>query len=179
MAGCFLTCERQYDIMQSFSNFEELKCNGKISYPIQSIGLAADVPAMRAELRVQPQAVPEVTYQTCVVYRADPRGWSAPVYNASSFAEANDLLTYLKLDDWNKGCHIDLPEPTGDWGIFRQIGNQEYQIAMYTRKWSTIRITCEISLRNSENEQLTVRCVSGKMQSMVYRVNQGKAVLEQ
>jgi len=111
-----------------------------------------------------------------VVYRPDPRGWREPVYSASSQAEAEKLLAYIQQDPWNAACHVDKPDPTGEWTILRQVRPSEIAVGCYAAKSSALRVACDMSRKVTDS--FLVKELSGVDPHAAYRISDGRVVSE-
>ncbi len=110
----------------------------------------------------------------CVVYRPSGAGWDSTVYKASSTKEAEDLLAFLKADEWNIACFIGPPEIAGLWSVIEEREGREHILATYPFRNGTLSVGCGMSakmpertltVRNREDDRSEVfRIVSGHVQ---------------
>jgi hypothetical protein len=82
-----------------------------------------------------------------VVYRPDPAGWNANIYDAASRHEAEELLDFLKQDAWNEGCFVGAPEPEGYWSAMRSDGGGQHVLCTYPHRNAALSFACNESSR--------------------------------
>ncbi len=82
-----------------------------------------------------------------VVFRPDPAGWNAAVYNATSHHEAEELMKFLNQDKANDSCFIGPPEPEGCWSAIQKDNGQEHVLCTYPTRSTAISVACDISSR--------------------------------
>jgi hypothetical protein len=116
------------------------------------------------------------TLPNCVVYRPDSRGWSDTVYRSFSYAEAKDFLSYLKKDAWNDHCYIGEPSPLGEWSIIVIDVDRERVIGAYAEKDLALKVACEMSIRQSIKQPISVKDLSGVHPSDVYKISSGRVL---
>src|SRR5882724_6841083 len=104
-----------------------------------------------------------------VVFRPNPSGWNAAVYNASSRSEAEELLKFLKQDRSNGDCFIGPPEPQGLWSAVQEDEGQGRVLCTYPVPSAAISFACDISSRtpsgrlivkDNSNANATIPCVT-------------------
>lgn len=82
-----------------------------------------------------------------VVFRPDPAGWNAVIYNASSRHEAQNLLDFLNKDAFNSCCFIGPPEPEGLWSAIRTVKGREEVLCTYPTRSGALSVACRLSSR--------------------------------
>lgn len=108
----------------------------------------------------------------CVVYRPNACGWRDAIYKASSRAEADRLMAYLRQDPWNASCYIGEPDTPGTWVAEQDDG----QVLRGTGAdlGSAIEFACIGSSRYA-SKTYRVRETSGASDD-VYTIQEGRIV---
>lgn len=109
-----------------------------------------------------------------VVCRPNDSGWYDAVYRASSHAEAEELLSYLRSKDrWNERCFIGKLERRGEWRIVAREGTGERVVGAYPEVDSALRLACTLS-DDSPDAVLFVKDAHQTPPSKKFRVARGK-----
>jgi hypothetical protein len=117
------------------------------------------------------------TNPNLVVYRPNARGWKDTIYYTDSCREADNLLAFLKQDNWNESCFIGEPEPGGEWGIVQDEGmGRELILGAYPELNSTLKVACKMSLRFVPSTILTVKDLTGSHLGLRYQITQGRVI---
>jgi hypothetical protein len=109
-----------------------------------------------------------------VVFRSEPAGWNAILYNASSHQEAEALLKFLRLDKANDRCFIGPPEPQGSWSAIHEDNGRQRVLCTYPLKSAAISFACRESLR-APSVVLVVKYLSN-LNPDRYFVSQGRII---
>lgn len=107
-----------------------------------------------------------------VVCRPDPHGWEDEVYFSPTWNEAEDLLAYLRQDDFNRDCYVGDFEPPGTWEAMT--ADRKEVLACYSDKNSTLRVACEMSLQ--KRCDIVVVDALDRVSGRQYRIRNGFVV---
>jgi len=123
----------------------------------------------------RPLFVESRSKQPCyVVFRPQVQGWKIPVYKAEYWQEARSFLEFLSADEWNRGCFIADPEPTGRWVILHAESDAEYIMGPSSELWCVLKTACDMSLLSDDpSTVLRVKDLSGA-NSQIFRISLGR-----
>lgn len=109
-----------------------------------------------------------------IVFRPDSSGWNALVYSAASLREAEELLEFLKQDQWNESCFIGSSERDGIWSAIRNHDGEEQILCTYPQRNTALNFACRVSLQLGQGV-ITVKERSSVSKDQ-YVVSEGRVI---